>query len=85
MSNEAGSGQASVTHEDVTHILGDMDDETAVEIIALKPTLSELEQAAAYLAGSGETLAKSGHPLSGVVADIVNILAVEEEEPPPPR
>ena len=82
MVDKADTGEVPVSHDDVTHVLGEMDDATAVEILALKPTMSELEQAAAYLGGGGETLAQSGHPLSGVVADIVNILAAEEEEPP---
>ena len=41
MSNEAGSSQASVTHEDVTHILGDMDDETVAMTRKVLETISD--------------------------------------------
>jgi len=56
-----------------------------MEILALKPTLAELEQAAIWSAGGDEALAKSGRTLSRVAAEIVEILTEDEEEPPPPR
>ena len=41
----AGAQPATVGHEDVTRILGEVDDAKIVEILALKPTLQALEEA----------------------------------------
>lgn len=77
---------ATLGRDDLIRILGPIDDAKAAEILALKPTLAEVEQAAIWAAGNGDVLAKQGHPLTGIVADIFDALtAGEEEEPPPPR
>jgi hypothetical protein len=80
------SGQSMHHHEatgsDVHQILGDMDDSTAVAILALRPTVAQLEQVRAWLNGTGEVLGKEHRPLDGVVAEIFDMLKVEEEEPP---
>jgi hypothetical protein len=70
----------------VKAVLGDVDDAKLIEIAELQPTLAELEQAAIWVAGNGDVLAKEGRPLTGTVAAIVEIFAAgEEEEPPPAR
>lgn len=70
---------------DLTRILGDLDDAQISEILALHPTLSEVEQAALWAEGEGEVLSGSGHTLSGVVAEIVDIVTADEEDEEPPR
>ena len=77
----AAAQPATVGHDDLTRILGEVDDAKIVEILALKPTLQELEEAAVWVTGDGDVLAKSGHPLGGVVAAIVDIMISDEEEP----
>jgi hypothetical protein len=62
-----------------------LDDAKIVEILALSPRLTDLEEAAIWVAGDGDILAKSGHPLAGAVADIVAILSSAGREPPPAR
>lgn len=69
--------------DDVRRILGEIDDATLIEIMALKPTVNDLEQAAVWAAGDGDILAKQGGPGGGVVADIVDLFTTDEEEPPP--
>ena len=64
-------------HDNLTRIFGDINDARIVEILALKPTLPELEEAAVWIAGNGDALAKTGHPLSPVVE---MMSAGEEEE-----
>jgi hypothetical protein len=68
-------------HIDLMRILGEVGDAKIVEILALKPTLQDLEEAALWLTGDGDVLAKEGHPLGGVVAAIVDIMISDEEEP----
>jgi hypothetical protein len=75
----------TVSVDELKAIVGDIDDAKIVDILALHPSVSELEQAATWIAGSGDVLAREGRPLSGTVADIVEILTPEEEEPPPVR
>jgi hypothetical protein len=66
------------SHDDLTRILGKVDDAKIIEILALKPTLQDLEEAALWVTGDGDVLAKEGHPLSGIVAAIVDIISDEE-------
>jgi hypothetical protein len=73
----------TATGEDLHQILGDMDDSTAVAILALHPTVAQLEEARVWLSGAGDVLGKEHRPLDGVVAQIFDMLTVEEEEQPP--
>ena len=73
----------TATGRDVHAILGDMEDSTAVAILALHPTVAQLEEARVWLNGGGEVLGKEHRPLDGVVAEIFDMLKVEEEQPPP--
>ena len=77
----AGGQPATAGHDDLTRILGEVDDAKIVEILALKPTLQALEEAALWVTGDGDVLAKDGHPLGGIVAAIVDIMISDEEEP----
>ena len=79
----SSSGLASA--EDVSRLLGALDERKTLDIVALRPTLADVEQAAVWLAGDGDVIARSGHPLAGVVAEILDILAVDDEEPPRTR
>ena len=75
---------AKVSRDDLRTILGDLDDGKTIEILALNPSLADLEQAATWAIGNGDVLARSGKPLGGIAAAIVDILTADEEEPPPP-
>jgi hypothetical protein len=76
---------ASVDRDDVIHVLGAIDEDLIIDTLALNPTFGDLEQAVIWAAGEGDVLARQGHPLTGVVADIVDILSADEEEPPRQR
>jgi len=54
-------------HEDVTRILGEVDDAKIVEILALKPTFQELEEAALWVTGDGDALARAVTRLAGLL------------------
>jgi hypothetical protein len=71
---------SATTREDVRHILGDVQESCVVEILALRPSVRDLEQAAVWLAGDGDWLGRDGRPLAGTAADIVAIVAEQEEE-----
>jgi hypothetical protein len=68
------------THEDLRRAFGDLDDAVAMEILGLNPSLAALGEAATYLRGDGDFLARQFHQLSAPAAEIVTILATIEEE-----
>jgi hypothetical protein len=76
---------AVVSRSDLTDIVGDIDDDKIVAILALQPSLVDLEEAAIWATGDGDVLAKAGRPLTGVAAEVFEILTADEEEPPPIR
>jgi hypothetical protein len=72
---------AAASREDVRRLLGDIDDAEILGILALKPSIADLEEAAVWATGDGDVLDRSGRPLAGVAAKIVEILDIEPEEP----
>ena len=52
-------GQQEATGGDLHQILGDMDDSTAVAILALHPSIAQLEEARVWLNGGATFSAKS--------------------------
>jgi hypothetical protein len=79
-----GTESAAAAHDDLVRIIGEIDERKALEILALRPTLAEVEQAAIWATGDGDVLAKTGHPLTDIAAEIVEILTADEEEDLPP-
>lgn len=68
------------SRDDLRRILGDLHDAKTTAILALNPTIAQLEEAALWLAGAGDPLAEAGRPLAGVAARICDILAAAEDE-----
>jgi hypothetical protein len=56
--------------EDVIHVMGDMNGAKLLDIMALQPTIRDVEEAA-------------GSPLKGVAGEIVAIVTADEQEEPP--
>jgi hypothetical protein len=67
--------------DDLKRVLHDLDDAAVLEILALAPTVADIEEAAVWAAGVGDMLDRAGHPQTGTVARIVAILERQEEEP----
>jgi hypothetical protein len=72
----------AASREDLLRIVGDIDERKVLEILALRPTVAGIEEAAAWATGAGDVLGKSGHPLTGIPAQIFDILVADEDEPP---
>jgi hypothetical protein len=64
---------------DVTEILGQLDDGKMVAIMALTPTIKDVEEASVWLSGDPDVFGP-GNPLKGVAAQIVALLTADEEE-----
>lgn len=76
-----GVSGMTVTRDDLKAVLGDLDDDRVLAILALNPTPAELEQAAVWAAGDGDILSKRGRPQDKIIAEIVDILTADEDEP----
>lgn len=72
ISGEHGNDQ-TIGAVDVQRLLGDLDAARITDILALQPSLAELEEAAAWIAGEGDVPAREGHPLAGNAAAIFDI------------
>jgi flagellar motor component MotA len=64
---------------DIRRLFRDIDDHAVAAILALKPTVAQLEEAAARTAGAGEFFADV-RPATGIVAEIIELVGMEEDE-----
>jgi hypothetical protein len=67
------------TSDDITRILGDLDPSKMLPILALRPTILDIEEASMWLAGDRDVFGP-GLPLQGIPSQIVAILMADEEE-----
>ena len=75
----------SASRDDVVRLFGHIEDEAVAEILALMPTIAELEEAQAWFTGQGDALARAGHPQTPRIAAILDIVAEEEDDDEPPK
>lgn len=73
---------SSVSPDDVIRLFGDLDTQTLIAILALQPTIADLEEAALRSVGNGEAV--GGRQASGVVAEILDLIDTGDEEPGAP-
>jgi hypothetical protein len=76
------SSHRPATHDDIKGILGDLDDSKMLPILALQPTIADVEQASVWLGGDPDVFG-AAEPLKGATSQIVTILTADEEEEPP--
>lgn len=81
MQNPDSDGTAMATRNDITSILGELDDEKMLAILSLRPTVGDLEQARIWLSGDADVFGAEP-PIKGAASEIVTILETEEEEEP---
>ncbi len=70
------------TTDDVARILGNLDPTKMLPIMALRPTITDIEEASMWLGGDRDVFGP-GPPLKGIASQIVTILTADEEEEPP--
>ena len=73
------SDTALASAEDIRAILGALNESDLLEIGHLQPTIRDLEEAATWLSGDRDIFG-AGKPLSGVVAEIVDVLTSDDED-----
>jgi hypothetical protein len=82
-SSPANNGKDKLaTREDIESILGEIDTETLLAIVELRPTIAGVETAFLWLDGDPDVFG-SGEPLKGAASEIVTLLTENEEEEPP--
>ncbi len=67
--------------DDLRRILGDLDETKMIDILALRPTVRDVEEASLWLAGDPDIFG-AGRPLKSKAGEIVAILTADEEEEP---
>lgn len=67
------------TSADVTRILGHLDPGKMLPIIALRPTILEVEEASMWLSGDRDVFGP-GLPLQGNSGQIVSILTADDDD-----
>ena len=68
---------ALATFGDVKSVLGNMDDAKMVAILALRPTIVDIEEASMWLSGDRDIFGR-GEPLKDVPGQIVALLTADE-------
>jgi len=72
---------ALASGDEVKRILGDLEDAKLLGIMALRPSIRDVEEASLWLAGDADIFG-AGQPLKLVAGDIVAIVTADEEEEP---
>jgi hypothetical protein len=66
-----------LTSAEVRHAVGAVSDATIADILKCAPSQEELEVAVSYLRGEGSEMDRLGHPLTGKVAQLYDILSAD--------
>jgi len=63
---------------EVRHLVGPVADDTILAILESGASIEELEVVASYLQGEGNEVDRLGHPMTGKVAQLYDILSADE-------
>jgi len=74
-----GSNRRPATHHDVRSILGDLDETKILPILALRPTVADVEEASIWLGGDADVFG-AAEPLRATASKIDTILTADEDE-----
>jgi hypothetical protein len=64
--------------EEIRQVAGPVDDHTIADILALMPTIDDVEVAVVYAQGEGDTVGAEGHGLMGKAARVYEILTEDD-------
>jgi hypothetical protein len=76
---DSGGTSTVATRDDITSILGEIDQDKLIEIVSLQPTIADVEQASLWLSGDADVFG-AAPPVKGKASHIVTILTADEEE-----
>lgn len=75
--------QSALSARDIVSLAGETAADKVGDVLALNPTLEELEEALAWARGDGDILAKQGHPLTAKIAALCEILESDQDDEEP--
>ncbi len=78
-SQSAKANLSLATSEDIRRIFRHLDDHTVASVLALKPAVAQLQEAATRIAGGSDIFADI-RPEKGVVEAIIDLVGIEDEE-----
>ncbi len=64
--------------DEIRHLVGPIADHTVVAILETGATIADLEAALIYARGEGNYIDRLGHPMTGKVAQVADILANDD-------
>lgn len=68
-----------IGRSEILEIVGNIEDAKVAAIERSGATIEQLEEAVAWASGLSGVMSKERHPLSGVVAEVYEILTADEE------
>ncbi|HKD28392.1 MAG TPA: hypothetical protein VKC66_21135 [Xanthobacteraceae bacterium] len=80
-SDSTAAKQGLATADEVRQILGNLDATKMLPIMALRPTIADVEEASMWLGGDRDVFGPG--LLKDIASQIVTILTADEEEEPP--
>jgi hypothetical protein len=76
---DAEKDRTFATRDDVKDVFGSVDDGKMMAILALRPTILDVEEASMWLSGDQDVFGP-GHPLKDIAGRIVAVITADEEE-----
>ncbi len=64
--------------DEIRHLVGPIADHTVIAILEAGATIADLEAALIYARGEGNYIDRLGHPMTGKVAQLADILANDD-------
>ena len=81
MPKSNSGGSAIATNADIAGVFGNINSDKLLAILALRPTIGEVEEASMWLSGDTDVFG-ANKPVKGKASHIITILTAEEEEEP---
>jgi hypothetical protein len=70
----------AATLEDIRHVFGELDDHIVANILAVQPTYRELSDAAIWVRGDGDLIAREHRELSANALAVAELFAQDDEQ-----
>ena len=80
--NQPQTDIRTATRDDIRHVLGAIDDAMVVKILSKKPSFEDLSDAAIWVRGDGDLIARDQLELSATARAIAEVLARDAESEP---
>jgi hypothetical protein len=80
--NDTQTDVRTATRDDIRHVLGAIDDTLVVKLLSKKPSFADLSDAAIWVRGDGDAVARDQLELSATAFAIAEVLARDADSEP---